>query len=135
MSGNERQEQQIVQSPKGRDGRQVEAMRKRLRELAFLHETSQVLTATLDLDSVLHALMAQVRDYFQVEVKDNGIGFEVATIETLAVASHAYGLFSIRERLSHLGGRMRVDSNPGRGTTITLEVPLPPNERTEEVCL
>ena len=49
------------------DGRQVEAMRKRLRELTFLHETSQVLTATLDLDSVLRSLMAQVRDYFRVE--------------------------------------------------------------------
>jgi NtrC-family two-component system sensor histidine kinase KinB len=67
MRGNKRQEQQVVRGPKGRDGRQVEAMRKRLRELAFLHETSQVLTATLDLDSVLHALMAQVQDYFQVE--------------------------------------------------------------------
>lgn len=44
-----------------------EAMRKRLRELTFLHQTSQVLTATLDLDSVLRSLMAQVRDYFQVE--------------------------------------------------------------------
>ncbi len=38
-----------------------------IRELAFLHETSQVLTATLDLDSVLRSLMAQVRDYFQVD--------------------------------------------------------------------
>lgn len=38
-----------------------------LRELAFLHETSQILTATLDLDSVLHSLMAQVREYFHVE--------------------------------------------------------------------
>jgi PAS domain S-box-containing protein len=49
------------------DVRQVAAMQRRLRELRFLTETSQVLTATLDLDSVLHALMAQVRDYFQVE--------------------------------------------------------------------
>jgi PAS domain S-box-containing protein len=49
------------------DEHQVETMRRRLRELSFLHETSQVLTATLDLDGVLHALMAQVRDYFQVE--------------------------------------------------------------------
>lgn len=47
--------------------RQVEAMQKRLRELTFLHETSQVITATLDLDSVLRSLMTQVRDYFQVE--------------------------------------------------------------------
>ncbi len=49
------------------DGRQIEEMRRRLNELTFLHETSQVLTATLDLDSVLRSLMTQVRDYFQVE--------------------------------------------------------------------
>jgi NtrC-family two-component system sensor histidine kinase KinB len=49
------------------DERQVEAVQKRLRELTFLHETSQVLTATLDLDSVLWSLLAQVRDYFRVE--------------------------------------------------------------------
>ena len=49
------------------DERQVEAMRKRVRELAFLHHTGQVLTATLDLDSVLRALLSQVRDYFQAE--------------------------------------------------------------------
>nr|HID12923.1 GAF domain-containing protein [Anaerolineae bacterium] len=57
-----------VQSPNREpDERRIDAMRKRLRELTFLHETSQVLTATLDLDSVLQSLMAQVRDYFQVE--------------------------------------------------------------------
>jgi PAS domain S-box-containing protein len=68
---------------------------------------------------------SQGRDFFQVEVKDNGIGFAVAAVETQAVASQAYGLFSIRERLSHLGGRMRIASKPGRGATITLEIPLP----------
>jgi len=62
MNGTEHQI--LSQEP---DGRQVQAMQKRLRELTFLHETSQVLTATLDLDSVLHSLMAQVRDHFQVE--------------------------------------------------------------------
>lgn len=76
---------------------------------------------------------SQSRDYFQVEVKDNGIGFEAATIDTKVVSSHAYGLFSIRERLSHLGGKMQVDSNQGKGTTITLEVPLTSRESTEEV--
>jgi len=46
---------------------QIETMRRRLRELTFLHETSQVLTATLDLDSVLMSLLTQVRDYFQID--------------------------------------------------------------------
>ncbi|NLE44731.1 MAG: GAF domain-containing sensor histidine kinase [Chloroflexi bacterium] len=40
---------------------------KELREVRFLYQTSQVLTATLDLDSVLPSLMAQVKDYFRVE--------------------------------------------------------------------
>jgi NtrC-family two-component system sensor histidine kinase KinB len=49
------------------DERQVNRMQKRLRELTFLHETSHLVSATLDLDSVLRSLMAQVRDHFQVE--------------------------------------------------------------------
>ena len=58
----------ITQTPGHKpEGREIDAMRKRLGELTFLHQTSQVLTATLDLDSVLRSLMAQVRDYFQVE--------------------------------------------------------------------
>jgi len=46
---------------------QVDIIQKQLRELAFLHETSQVLASTLHLDGVLRSLMAQVRDYFQVD--------------------------------------------------------------------
>jgi NtrC-family two-component system sensor histidine kinase KinB len=49
------------------DERQANRMQKRLRELTFLQETSHLVSATLDLDSVLRSLMAQVRDYFQVE--------------------------------------------------------------------
>ncbi len=45
---------------------------------------------------------SQNRGRFLVKVKDNGIGFDPATIEK-QLASHAYGLFSIKERLSHLG--------------------------------
>jgi PAS domain S-box-containing protein len=45
----------------------IQRLESRLGELAFLHETSQLLTATLDLDDVLRSLMSQVRDYFQVE--------------------------------------------------------------------
>ncbi|MGD2144360.1 MAG: ATP-binding protein [Anaerolineae bacterium] len=46
---------------------QIEHLESEVRELYFLHETTRLLTATLDLDSVLGSLMAQVRDYFDVE--------------------------------------------------------------------
>jgi NtrC-family two-component system sensor histidine kinase KinB len=57
----------IENQAQGLGDRQIVAMQKRLRELTFLHETSRVLAATLDLDGVLRSLLAQVRDYFQVE--------------------------------------------------------------------
>ncbi|MBU0704839.1 MAG: GAF domain-containing protein [Chloroflexi bacterium] len=49
------------------DGSRISNLESQIRELTFLHETSRVLTATLDPDSVLRSLMTQVRDYFQVE--------------------------------------------------------------------
>jgi len=45
----------------------VRQLASRLKELAFLQETSQLLTATLDPDDVLHSLMSQVQEYFEVE--------------------------------------------------------------------
>lgn len=45
----------------------IRRLETKVRELSFLHETSQLLTATLDLDSLLRSLMTQVRDHFQVE--------------------------------------------------------------------
>ena len=45
----------------------IRRLESKVRELSFLHETNQLLTATLDLDSVLRSLMNQVRAYFQVE--------------------------------------------------------------------
>lgn len=55
--------------PSSQDARegQLGDMQARLRELTFLHETSQILTATLDIDRVLRSLLTQVCDYFQVE--------------------------------------------------------------------
>jgi NtrC-family two-component system sensor histidine kinase KinB len=49
------------------ESRRIAVMQKRLRELTFLHETSRTLAGTLDLDGVLHSLLARVQVYFEVE--------------------------------------------------------------------
>jgi len=41
-----------------------------------------------------------------------------------------FGLFSIKERLQHLGGRFEIVSEPGQGTQVSLIVPLE-QHRTE----
>jgi anti-sigma regulatory factor (Ser/Thr protein kinase) len=55
-------------------------------------------------------------------VKDDGRGFDPET----AAREHGsgFGLFSIHERLSALGGRMQIHSQPGAGTLVELDLPL-----------
>ena len=43
---------------------------------------------------------------------------------TIAVGE-GLGLLGMGERLALLGGRLRIESTPGSGTTIVAEVPLP----------
>ncbi len=52
-------------------------------------------------------------------VEDNGSGFE-----TNALRGDGLGLVGMRERVGLVGGKLRVESNPGGGTTVHAEVPL-----------
>jgi PAS domain S-box-containing protein len=60
-------------------------------------------------------------DAVRIAVEDDGIGFEPSAINGGAAT---FGLFSIRERLLHLGGCMEIASKPGRGTRVSLAAPL-----------
>ncbi|WP_298266699.1 PAS domain S-box protein [Geobacter sp.] len=61
-----------------------------------------------------------------VRVEDDGIGFDAARAATRPRAHNGagFGLFSIRHRLDHLGGELRIDSCPGRGTAMEVIAPL-----------
>ncbi|MFL5866796.1 MAG: histidine kinase [Thermoleophilaceae bacterium] len=59
-------------------------------------------------------------------VHDDGVGFDPTAA---AHRSHRLGLTSMEERARALDGSLVIDSEPGRGTTIKLEVPLGGNSR------
>jgi len=59
-----------------------------------------------------------------IVVADDGCGFEPAATGAQFPGSPGFGLFSIRERLHHLGGEMTIESSPGCGTNVILAVPL-----------
>ncbi len=65
-----------------------------------------------------HIQVWQAGNELFLEVRDEGGGFDASSIDRQIVGG--FGLFSIRERLDLLGGRMQIDSNPGQGTCITL---------------
>lgn len=59
----------------------------------------------------------------RVEVQDDGVGFQPDQIAQ-AGTSGAFGLFSIRERLAYVGGKLDLVSAPGKGTHAVIEAPL-----------
>src|SRR5262249_42080957 len=59
-----------------------------------------------------------------ITVADQGIGFDPARLDNRSKLGQAgWGLFSISERLTLLGGRFDIDSAPGRGTRVRLVAP------------
>ncbi len=61
-------------------------------------------------------------DRMHVMIEDDGIGFD----GTVAVSADVtrFGLEAMRERAESIGGRLQVDSAQGRGTRVSLMLPL-----------
>jgi signal transduction histidine kinase len=55
------------------------------------------------------------------EVRDDGVGFGGAARESGA------GLTNMSDRLGAVGGRLTIESEPGRGTRIRGAIPLDPD--------
>ncbi|GAA2720751.1 MULTISPECIES: GAF domain-containing sensor histidine kinase [Streptomyces] len=55
-----------------------------------------------------------------LRVSDDGRGFDPSAVRR---AGRHLGLVSMRDRAHGVGGRLTVDSEPGKGTTIEMEVP------------
>jgi signal transduction histidine kinase len=74
---------------------------------------------------VRHARCAQVDirlsiegHWLRLQVRDDGCGFDPNR------EAEGNGLESLRERARHLGGVVEIESMPGSGTTMVLEIPL-----------
>jgi signal transduction histidine kinase len=64
-----------------------------------------------------------------VEVEDDGRGFDAASVATPGPDGRGLGLMGMRERVELLGGELKIDSEPGVGTHLTLSLPLPGEEQ------
>ena len=74
--------------------------------------------------------LRRIAEQLEVAVIDDGIGFDTMALTRERgelrrfQRGRGFGLFSIRERLTLLGGNVEVRSNVGEGTTVVLTVPL-----------
>lgn len=65
--------------------------------------------------------------WLELSVRDDGKGFDVA--QAMAKAG-SFGLAGMLERVALLGGACEVASRPGRGTIVTVRLPIPAPERS-----
>lgn len=59
-----------------------------------------------------------------LHVEDDGKGFDVSKITRVDKSGRGAGLFTMKERARLVGGECSVKSQPGKGTRITVRVPL-----------
>jgi signal transduction histidine kinase len=65
-------------------------------------------------------LVLQQSDRLTLNIQDDGRGFDAARVRGL-------GLLGMSERVAHLNGTLKIESQEGRGTALRIELPLPPD--------
>lgn len=79
-------------------------------------------------------LRTDVRDRFLVvTVSDDGRGCKLESMATNESRDSGFGLFNIMERIDLFGGRVEIDTAPGRGCQIEIFAPL--SERSPETAV
>jgi signal transduction histidine kinase len=59
-------------------------------------------------------------DTLWIKVTDQGVGFDLTDLSSRI----RHGLVGMQERASSVGGRLEIETGPGRGTQITAALPL-----------
>ncbi len=67
--------------------------------------------------------LAARNGHFHLEVEDDGIGFNMEDL--VPRGEGHYGLSVMRERASGLGGHCSIQSRPGQGTAVRVDIPIP----------
>jgi Rrf2 family protein len=75
------------------------------------HAQASMVTLSLEIENELLCLV----------VRDDGVGFDSLQLAERAV-ERGWGLFTMSERAEAVGGHCSVESFPGRGTQVTVEV-------------
>ncbi|MCB8942453.1 MAG: GAF domain-containing sensor histidine kinase [Ardenticatenaceae bacterium] len=79
--------------------------------------------------SIIDIRMWNEDDLFVARVQDDGVGFDVEDVNKGYSTRGSLGLLNMQERAERIDGSLRLESEPGKGTKVTLVVPLNKNTR------
>jgi signal transduction histidine kinase len=69
--------------------------------------------------SEIHLSLARSQSAYRATLSDNGVGFVAAATK----GSNHYGLKGMKERIEKIGGTLDLQTAPGKGTRIEIEIP------------
>lgn len=67
--------------------------------------------------------LVEKQGWVELEIEDDGKGFEVKEVLSQKEESSRIGLIGIRERVTLLEGEIQIQSSPGDGTKISVTIP------------
>jgi PAS domain S-box-containing protein len=103
--------------------------RKDVRTLLFESTRELLFNAVkhAQVDRVTLEIGLDADDQLCITVTDSGVGFDPSALaDRMKAGAVGWGLFSIRERVTLLGGRFEIASAPGRGARFRLVAPRSP---------
>ena len=75
--------------------------------------------------------LSYIDDLVLMDVQDDGVGFD--TTLTTNGTEGGFGLRAMRERIQQVDGKLLVESTPGEGTTLAVELPVKVLSKSEEL--
>lgn len=93
-------------------------------------------------DGFVKLVLSMKDDYAVIKITDNGVGMDQKFISerlfkpfdtTKGNAGMGIGAYEARDYILKIGGLLDVESQPGQGTTITLNIPLTKLENDESI--
>ena len=75
----------------------------------------------------VHIQIFKQEELLVLVIDDDGIGFDVKSLSEKS--RHGIGLISMRERVQAFEGTLSIDSQPGKGTEIIIEIPIEINRK------
>ena len=103
-------------------------------EVALFRITQEAINNIIKHAEAKHAMIDLECDAEKctLRIHDDGKGFDTGEITRIDKRGRGVGVFSMKERVALVGGSCAIDSQPGQGTHITVEVPLPGSVKDAE---
>jgi signal transduction histidine kinase/ligand-binding sensor domain-containing protein len=104
------------------DGRERNLRREIFEEASFIMKEAMLNAYKHSGGKLLSVHLGYCPDALLLEVQDNGNGIDPAILDAGEKPGH-WGLMGMRERAKQMSAKLSIESQPGKGTSVTLWVP------------